>query len=386
MPVRVGCGLSTHADPHLGALAAAEDARDQLGRGSADLVAVFFAGGHLGAPEITLDTIGAVLEPGGLIGCGAAGVVGDGREIEHGTAVSVWAADLGGGRASTFHADVRPSAGGSVTVSGLPAMAGAAGSVLLPDPFTFPTDSVLDELAARAPGVPILGGIASARTVDGSAALLCDAAIHDGGAVGVRFDDVDLLPCVSQGARAVGPEMEITSGAGHVIHELAGEPALPKLRDVVEGLPAHERDAVAAGVLLGIVLEDAPVSGAADVLIRGLLGGDPAQGSVAVGAPVTEGQVVRLHARDAATADRDLRDALALRCIALGADAPAGALVFTCTGRGLDMFGVADHDARSVRDGLGGAPAAGFFAAGEIGPVGGGNFLHAFTATVAVFA
>jgi small ligand-binding sensory domain FIST len=49
------------------------------------------------------------------------------------------------------------------------------------------------------------------------------------------------------------------------------------------------------------------------------------------------------------------------------------------------MFGPCDHDAQAVEEELGGAPAAGFFAAGEIGPVGGRSFLHGFTATVAVF-
>lgn len=385
MPVRVGCGLSTLADPQAGALEAAERAFARLGR-SADLAVVFLAGGHLAAPEIALDAAGAVLDPAGLIGCGAAGVVGDAREVEHATAISVWAANLGGGRATTFHADTRPGDSGGVTVSGMPVIAGADGVVLLPDPYSFPTDAILDELAARAPGVPVLGGVASARTLDGSAALLHDGTFCEGGAVGVRFDDVEMLPCVSQGARPVGPELEITAGDGHVIEELAGEPALPKLRDVVEGLPDDERAAVADGVLLGIVLDAVPAHGAADVLIRGLLGGDPAAGTVSVGAPVAAGQVVRLHARDAVTADRDLRDSLELRRIALGADEPAGALVFTCTGRGREMFGVGDHDARSVHAGLAGAPAAGFFAAGEIGPVGGSNFLHAFTATVAVFA
>lgn len=385
MPVRVGCGLSTLADPQRAALDAAERAFARLGR-PADLAVVFLAGGHLAAPEIALDAVGSVLEPAGMIGCGGAGVVGDAREIEHGSAISVWAANLGGGRATTFHADVRPGETGGVTVSGMPVMAGADGVVLLPDPYSFPTDAILDELADRAPGVPVLGGVASARTLDGSAALLHDGTVCDSGAVGVRFDGIELLPCVSQGARPVGPELEITAGDGHVIEELAGEPALPKLRDVVEGLPADERAAVADGVLLGIVLSDVPTRGPGDVLIRGLLGGDPAAGTVSVGAPVSAGQVVRLHARDAATADRDLRDALELRRVALGGDEPAGALLFTCTGRGREMFGAADHDARSVHAGLAGAPAAGFFAAGEIGPVGGANFLHAFTATVAVFA
>jgi small ligand-binding sensory domain FIST len=107
---------------------------------------------------------------------------------------------------------------------------------------------------------------------------------------------------------------------------------------------------------------------------------------VAVAADVHPGQVVRLHARDAASADRDLRDALGVRMRALGGRTPAGALLFSCNSRGRGMFGTADHDAEVVDDGLGGSPAAGFFAAGEIGPVSGQAFLHSFTATVAVFA
>ena len=70
---------------------------------------------------------------------------------------------------------------------------------------------------------------------------------------------------------------------------------------------------------------------------------------------------------------------------ALGGARPAGALVFTCNGRGRDMFGAPDHDAGALHRELAGAPAAGFFAAGEIGPVGGESFLHGFTATVAIF-
>jgi len=74
-----------------------------------------------------------------------------------------------------------------------------------------------------------------------------------------------------------------------------------------------------------------------------------------------------------------------VRRVALGGDPPAGALVFTCNGRGRGMFGVPDHDADALARELGGPPAAGFFAAGEIGPVGGESFLHGFTATMALF-
>jgi small ligand-binding sensory domain FIST len=49
------------------------------------------------------------------------------------------------------------------------------------------------------------------------------------------------------------------------------------------------------------------------------------------------------------------------------------------------MFTTPDHDARLVSD-VTGAPAAGFFCAGEIGPVGDRNFVHGFTATMALLA
>ncbi len=104
-----------------------------------------------------------------------------------------------------------------------------------------------------------------------------------------------------------------------------------------------------------------------------------------MGAPVAPGQVVRLHARDARSADEDLHQALKLRVQALSGERPAGALVFTCNGRGSAMFGIPDHDVEAIDYELGGAPSAGFFAAGEIGPVGGRSFLHGFTATLAVF-
>ena len=140
-------------------------------------------------------------------------------------------------------------------------------------------------------------------------------------------------------------------------------------------------------MLLGIVVEHSrPDYVHGDFLVRSVLGGDPETGTIAVGAPITTGQVVRVHARDAASADRDLHDALGLRREALGSDRPAGALMFTCNGRGRGMFGVPDHDASALTAELGAIPTAGFFAAGEIGPVGGESFLHGFTATVAVFA
>jgi small ligand-binding sensory domain FIST len=383
--VRIGCGLSTGLDPRVAAIEAGQQARAALAGAQADVACVFVSGAHLAAPEATLEGVYEALAPPVLAGCGAGGVLGDGREVERGTAVAVWAAALDGGRAEAFHLDV--ARGPDVlAVSGLPDLDDATAIVLLPDPYSFPTDVVLGELARRAPGAPVLGGVASARTLDGNAALFLGDGLCGEGAVGLAFSGVEVLPCVSQGAAPVGPELTVTAADGHVVRELAGRPALEALREAIEGLDPDEQALVASGLLLGVVIDAGkPEYEQGDFLVRGVIGADPEAGTLTVGAPVKAGTVVRLHARDAVSADRDLRAALGLRREALGGGAPAGALVFTCNGRGQAMFGAPDHDALALDEELAGAPAAGFFAAGEIGPVGGDPFLHGFTATVAVF-
>jgi small ligand-binding sensory domain FIST len=386
MSVRIGCGLSTLPDARQGSVEAAMLAREALEGSTADLALVFASGTHLAAPETTLEGVYEGLAPDQLVGCGAGGVLGVGREVEGATAVAVWAAALGDGSAKTFHARAEEGEEGPY-ITGLPDADAASGVVLLPDPYSFPTDGVLSALRATAPGVPVLGGLSSARTLDGSPALFLGDEVMSEGAVGVVLEGVDVHPCVSQGAAPLGPELTITAADGHVIQELAGKPALVKLREVIEGLSDGERELIADGLLVGLVIDGGkPDYEQGDFLVRGLIGADPDAGYVAVGARVSPGQVLRLHARDAESADRDLRDALAVRRQELGAQQPAGALVFTCNGRGREMFGVADHDAGVLARGLDGAPAAGFFAAGEIGPVGGESFLHGFTATIAVFA
>jgi small ligand-binding sensory domain FIST len=377
--------MSTGPDPRVAAIEAGTQARASLGGAGADVAFLFCAGTHLAAPEAVIEGVHEALAPPTLVGCGAGGVLGDGREIETGTAIAVWAAALGGGTAAAFHAEAIETPEG-VGVTGLSEIEDASAAVLLPDPYSFPTDGVLAELGRRSPGVTILGGLSSARTPDGEAALFIGDRVVGAGAVGVRFDGVEILPCVSQGAAPVGPELTVTAAEGNVIRELAGRPALERLRDAIDELTAAERGMVANGLLLGVVIDGGkPEYRQGDFLVRALLGADPEDGTVAVGAPITPGTVVRMHARDARSADRDLRDALGLRIEALGGATPAGALVFTCNGRGRSMFGVPDHDAVALDEMLAGAPAAGFFAAGEIGPVGGDPFLHGFTATVAVF-
>lgn len=383
--MKVGAAVSADGDPLLGAAAAARGAAARLAGAEPDLAIVFASGNHLIAPEVSLAAIHAELAPGALVGCGAGGVLGDGLEHETGTAIAVWAAALDEGEAVPFHATVTTD-GEMGILEGVPELGSDSAVVLLSDPATFPTDGVLDGLAREAPGVPVLGGLASARSAVGDAALFAGDTVCSEGAVGLCLNGVEMIPCVSQGATPIGREMTITAAEDNIIAELAGRPAVEAIEDALAELPLSERELIAGGLLIGIVIDGGkPEYEQGDFLVRAVLGADPDVGAVAVAANVAPGQVVRLHARDARSADVDLRRELRLRATAIGGRPPAGALVFSCNGRGQSMFGHRHHDAAAVEQELQDPPAAGFFAAGEIGPVGGRSFLHAFTATVAVF-
>jgi small ligand-binding sensory domain FIST len=111
---------------------------------------------------------------------------------------------------------------------------------------------------------------------------------------------------------------------------------------------------------------------------------DRETGALAVGAYPRVGQTVQFQMRDPEAADEDLRLLLESALEALGDLRPAGALLCTCNGRGVGLFGVPDHDARLLANRFDGVPIAGFFCNGEIGPVGSRNFLHGFTASIAL--
>jgi small ligand-binding sensory domain FIST len=385
MAVTIATALSTTRDPLAAGREAAESAAQRLDGEAPELAFVFVSGTHLAAPEAVIEGIQDVLRPGALVGCGAGGVLGSRRELEDGTGLALWTASFAGaGEVIPFHGRLESEAG-EARITGFPDLDGARAVVLLADPYTFPTDAVLAAIATGSPGLPVLGGLSSAHTATGSASLIFGDQIREEGAVGVCFRGVEVLPCVSQGAAPVGPEVTITAAEGNVIEELAGRPALETVERLIAQLPPRERGLVAGGLLIGIVIEGGkPEYEQGDFLVRGIVGADPESGRLTVGAVVHPGQVVRLHARDARSADEDLRQALRVRMAALSDSGPAGSLVFSCNGRGSAMFGRCDHDAEAVEQELG-APAAGFFAAGEIGPVGGRSFLHGFTATVAVF-
>lgn len=372
--VRIGAGLSTSSSARDAAVEAAREAAVTLGGHEADLAFLFLSPAHLGrAAEVAL-ALREELLPRRLAGCVAQGVLARRREVEEGPAVAVWAASLPGAAIEVAHA------GG---VDDLPELDDVSLAVLLADPFTFPVSQALDALNRRRAGIALVGGIAAGAGRPGTQALIVGEELYEGGAVLAVLSGVAVRTVVSQGCAPFGREAVITRAEGNVVYELAAEPALQRLREEIEALSPAERLLAARGVLAGLVIDENKAEyGRGDFLMRGIIGADEASGALAVGERVRTGQTLRFHYRDAASADEDLRAALRRE---VGEARAAGALVFTCNGRGTHMFAEPDHDARVVAGTLGCEALAGFFCGGEIGPVGGRAFLHGFTATLAVF-
>ncbi len=320
---------------------------------------------------------------GTAIGATASGVIGDRRGQERGPAVAAWAAVLPGIDIRAFRLVAEPTGPGKVQIGGLPDRAPADRvAAVLVDPYSFPVGGFLERTNTLEPGFPVVGGLAGAPGGPGANRLFLDGEVVDRGGVGVVLGgEVAARTVVSQGCRPIGPPMVVTRAEHNVLLELAGAPAYQRLVEIVSALPPGERELAARGLHLGVAIDEyAEEHGRGDFLIRGVVGADEGAGAVAVGDVVEVGQTVRFQVRDAAGAGEDLAELLG------GADQPArGALLFSCNGRGAGMFPTADHDVRAVQDALGASGVAGFFAAGEIGPVGGRNHLHGFTASVLAF-
>jgi len=380
---RIGAGLSTAESARDAGTEAAREARgDALGRAEVDLAFVFLSPAHLPEAEAAVEAVREELGPRHLLGCVAQGVVGRAREIEEGPAVAVWAGALPGAEIECFHAAAVPTDDG-IAIAGFPELDDPGLVVLLVDPFTFPAGPFMTRLNEEHERVPLVGGIAVAGQQPGVQALILDDAVHAQGAVGAVVSGRPVVTVVSQGCRPIGHESVITRCEGNVVYELAGRPAFERLRDEVAALSPEEQALAARGLLAGLVIdENRPEYETGDFLMRGLLRADEETGALVLGDTARIGQTLRFFVRDGASADADLRQGLSG---ALQGAAPAGALLFTCNGRGTHMFPEPHHDARVVAEALGTPTLAGFFCGGEIGPVGGKAFLHGFTATLALF-
>jgi len=358
---------------------ALDEACAALGMEGPDLLFAFASAAHLGEAEELPERLAKRVAPRHLLGCAAQGVIGRRREVESGPALALLAARLPGASAAGFHVVTRHGTEG-FSFDGLPDAEGASAILVLADPFSTPADRLVEALGE---GAPVVGGVASAADAPNRNRLFLDANTHRSGCVGVVLRGVKVLAAVSQGCRPVGRPFVVTRASDNVIYTLAGRPALAQLREIFEALPACDRDLARRGLHLGVAIDEYKEKHLhGDFLVRNVMGADPRTGALAISDEVRVGQTVQFQVRDAESARLDLEGILR-RAKARGE--PRGALLFSCNGRGTNLFGETGVDARAVASEAGPIPLAGFFAAGEIGPVGRRSRLHGFTASLALF-
>jgi small ligand-binding sensory domain FIST len=359
--------------------------------GQPDLALVFFSVHHAEAAETFAASVRRRLTPRCLIGCIGEAVIGNDQEIEQRPAVSLWA-----GRwprpvgLTPFHLTVEPTGMGQSLLGWPDALLQAdpqqSVMLLLGDPYTFPANDFLGQMNDHHRGLRVLGGMASGFRGPGRCRLLLDDRVLDEGAVGVLLEGpVGLRSIVSQGCRPIGQHLVVTRARDNLVEELGGRPVLEQLQALWETLNPRDQELFQQGLHVGVVINEYQGEfQRGDFLVRNVMGVERETGALAITDRVRVGQTVQFHVRDAATADEDLR-ALLQRGVQGGAGKLAGGLVFSCNGRGSRLFNEPNHDAQAIRAAAGPIPLAGFFAQGELGPVGGQNFIHGFTASVALF-
>jgi small ligand-binding sensory domain FIST len=379
--------LSTAKDSAIAIRELVDQVAEGLGGSRGSFAVAFVSSHHAGS----LAELGRLCRERGIaehfVGVTGESIVGDGREIEGDRAASLWAIRL------PDAVTVRPMRltwNGS-DVDGLPedaAAIGAAGRtvLLLGDPFSFPPDALFRSLEASSPGVRVVGGMASGANAPGGNRLALDGDVFDDGAVALIFDGpLAIRTIVSQGCRPVGRSMIVTRAEQNVIRELGRRPAIDVLRETYEELDEGDQALIRDGLHVGRVINEyQDTFGRGDFLVRNVLGADDS-GGIAITDQVRVGQTVQFHVRDAETADEDLQSMLADDLKRNPSSEIVGGLLFSCNGRGSRLFASPHHDVGAIRQAYGPIPVAGFFAMGELGPVGGKNFVHGFTASLALF-
>jgi small ligand-binding sensory domain FIST len=370
---------------------AADAVLAQLEGAAPDLLLVFASPHHAGGCDAVARLAAQRFPRALLVGCTGGGVIGGAREAEEGAALSLTAAALPGAALAPLRLDPRalregvPDAAGWRARVGLEAAA-APKFLLLADPFTLQIQEVIDGLGAAYPGAPTFGGLASGGQAPGENRLLLGAEVHRDGGVGVVFSgDLAIDTLVAQGCRPIGEPMVVTRCQRSLLQELDGRPPMDVLRELYRSLDVRDRELMEHSLFVGLEKRAGEAEGErGELLVRNLVGTDPRTGALAVGAELMPLSVVQFVLRDAHSAEQELRDLL-VRHRRAAAGRPAGALLFSCLGRGAGLFGHPDHDTSLFEEQLGPAPLGGFFCNGEIGPVGGTTFLHGYTSAFALF-
>lgn len=372
--------------------AAAGAVAEGLGDAPADWVVAFVSPAFRKEYEQVADAVGSRFPFRAFLGCSAGGVIGGGREIEGQPALALWAASLPGVEIRTFHvedADLPDLDAGPAPWRELIAAPDGDSPpiVVLADPFSIRADDLIAGLDFACRDSVKVGGLASGARGPGENALWSGRTLHRAGAVGALLrGPIALDAVVAQGCRPVGKSLQVTGSERNLLLSLDGKPALQALEETVEALPPRDQALARTSLHLGILMDEFRENpGAGDFLVRNLLGVDPARGILAVGEILHPGQTVRFHLRDARTSAEDLDQALARYARGPAAPRARGALLFSCLGRGVHLYGEPDHDTAKFSGTVGPVPLAGFFCSGEIGPVGGSTHLHGFTSSFGIF-
>lgn len=391
-PPRFAAALSVDPDSAKAERQCIERVLAGLDGASPDLVAVFVSHHHGASIEGLGPRIANALGARVLVGCTGESVIGGTREVEAEPALSVWAASLPGTRVTPFECTVQFDADERPSFSALPPIGDPQKSsiVLFADPFSFPADDYLRVLNEKLPGVPAIGGMASGGMGPGQNLLITADGLRAAGAYGVVLEgDIEVRSVVSQGCRPIGKPWVVTASHENLVQKLGGRTAIEVLAETLQNLPPKDRQLFQRQPFVGLAIDPSKSTfERGDFLVRQIVGVQPQEKAIAVNDVPRRGATLQFLVRDAESASEDLAHLVTTQGGGAihGAANAAGALLFSCNGRGSRMFSARDHDVSRVREGLhSDLPIAGFFAMGEIGPVGRRNFLHGFTASVAVF-
>lgn len=255
------------------------------------------------------------------------------------------------------------------------------------DPFHIDSEAWLRGWNEAYAPLPVFGGLASGDFTQQLTQVYLNGEVFEEGGIAVSVGgEVKLVGVTSQGCTPIGETWTLTRVEQNIVHEIGNRPAYQVLAETFNALPPQEQKTAAGNLFLGLVvneyLEDFHRG---DFLVRNLIGADPSSGSIAVGAYPRQGQTVQFQKRSAAAATEDMNELLNKARQELSDREIYGGCLCCCNGRGKHLFGQPNHDAQMVQDRLGPLGLAGFFCNGEIGPVGQKNFLHGYTASLALF-
>ncbi len=377
--------LSTDTDPRGAAAEICEAVA-----GFAPDVAALWISPHYGPEyEDVVSRVRDTLNPRNLIGCTGESIIGPNAEVESAPAVALWVASMPETRVLPFVLDQNDLITLETDEDWQERLGVSPESVptfiLLPDPFSVHFDACLSHMDDAFPGSTIVGGVASAARAPGENRLFLNDQILRQGLVGISLTgNVRVSTVVSQGCRPIGEPFVITKAESNVILELGGKNAYSVLKEVHSHAASADQELMRQGVNVGRAMdENRRTFGVGDFLIRNIAGIVENKG-LAVTDCFRAGQTIQFHVRDAASAHAEMRTLLGSRLEKMDRP-PAGGMLFNCNGRGTQLFGEKDHDVRLINDVMQHCPIAGFFAAGEIGPVGGRTFVHGFTSSLILF-